>query len=140
MSGSEYRDLVGEADALIEAGRPTEAVALLKEAVAAGRAGPLARLALARAQTASGDNTGATETLREAQHLLPSSAQAAAAFGDALAAAGALPVAIAEYQRALRFDPDNGAAHWGLARVWLAAGEPDKALPHPGGKGSGHAG
>jgi predicted TPR repeat methyltransferase len=49
------------------------------------------------------------------------------AFGEALAAAGALPTAIAEFQRAARLAPDDGRPHWQIALLWLAAGEPDKA-------------
>ena len=48
--------------------------------------------------------------------------------GEALLAAGQLPTAIAEFQRALRIDPAVDEARCMLGRAWLEAGEPDKAL------------
>jgi len=123
-------DLIGEANELLAVGRAHDAAALLREAIASGRAGPLARLAYGRALLAAGLNEQALIELRELRHLLPSSAEAATALGDALLAQEALPVAIAEYQRALRLDSSCQAAELGIARAWLAAGEWEKAQPH----------
>jgi predicted TPR repeat methyltransferase len=65
--------------------------------------------------------------LREADQLSPNTAEVVLAFGEALAAADALPAAIAEFQRAARLAPNDGRPHWQIAQLWLAAGEPDKA-------------
>ncbi len=65
---------------------------------------------------------------REAAGLHPDVAVVATALGEAMLAAGHLPTAIGEFQRALRLDPDSADARLGVARAWLEAGEPDKAL------------
>jgi predicted TPR repeat methyltransferase len=65
---------------------------------------------------------------RETAQLNPGAAPAAFALGEALRQADFLPVAIGEYQRALRLDPDLEAARIGLGSAWLDAGEPEKAL------------
>ena len=65
---------------------------------------------------------------REAASLHPDSAPLALASGEALLAAGLLPDAIAELQRALRIDYTFADARFALGCAWLEAGEPDKAL------------
>ena len=65
---------------------------------------------------------------REAASLEPRNASLALAYGEALRAAGQLPGAIAEFQRALRIDYTFADARFALGCAWLAAGEPDKAL------------
>lgn len=45
-------------------------------------------------------------------------------------AAGDLPAAIAEFERALRLDPGFGAARHALGLAWLEAGEPDRAIDY----------
>jgi predicted TPR repeat methyltransferase len=82
---------------------------------------------LGRALIATGNATAAVEALREASLLSPNTPEIVLAFGEALAASGALPTAIAEFQRAVRLMPDDGRPHWQIALLWLAAGEADKA-------------
>ncbi len=65
---------------------------------------------------------------RETAHLHPGVAAAALALGETLLAAGTLPLAIAEFQRALRLDPDLAQAKFLLGCAWLEAGEPERAL------------
>ena len=65
--------------------------------------------------------------LREASLLSPNTAEVVLASGEALAAAGSLPTAIAEFQRAVRLAPDDGRPHWRIAQLWLSAGEGEKA-------------
>ena len=45
-------------------------------------------------------------------------------------AAGDLPAAIAEFDRAVRLDPGSAAARHALGLAWLEAGEPDRAIEH----------
>jgi len=68
------------------------------------------------------------EAAREAALLHPGDAGRALDHGEALLAAGRLPEAIGELQRALRLDHENAEARHALGRAWLAAGEPEKAL------------
>ncbi len=116
------------AAALIETGRPAEAARFLQARLDAGRGGLLARLELVRAWLAAGDSDAALDAARETASLNPNVAIAIVALGDALLAAGHLPTAIAEYQRALRSDPASGDARLKLGLAWLEAGEADKAL------------
>jgi predicted TPR repeat methyltransferase len=122
-----FLDPVAESAELIAAGRAAEVVARCEALLAASRGGALTRYALGRGLLALGRVSDALETLREATQLAPSSTDIAIAMGDALAINGALPTAIAEYQRAIRLDPSATHAHLKLAALWLDAGEPDKA-------------
>ena len=65
-------DPCAEADALVAAGSPERAVALLRACLAQGRGGILMRLALGRALLVTGDKENALEVLREASALAPS--------------------------------------------------------------------
>jgi predicted TPR repeat methyltransferase len=73
-------------------------------------------------------NARLLDEAREAALLRPDVAQLALAHGEALLAAGRLPGAIGEFQRALRLDHAYADARLALGRAWLAAGEPEKAL------------
>jgi predicted TPR repeat methyltransferase len=50
------------------------------------------------------------------------------AAGDALMAAGDLPAAIHQLQRALALDPGSDAANYALGCAWLQAGEAERAI------------
>jgi predicted TPR repeat methyltransferase len=50
------------------------------------------------------------------------------AAGDALTAAGDLPAAINQLQRAVELDPASHAANYALGRAWLQAGEAEWAI------------
>ncbi len=122
-----FSDPLGESAALIAAGRAEEVVTRCQALLARGRGGTLTRVALGRALVASGRPQEALDVLREANHSSPNTAEVVLAFGEALAAADALPTAIAEFQRAARLAPDDGRPHWQMAQLWLAAGEADRA-------------
>jgi len=118
---------VEAAQRALEEGRAGEAVALLERNLARGGGGIFARLLFVRSLIACGQNERALSFAREFSLLQPHLADAALALGEALLAKGALPLAIAEFQRALRLDPGLEQARELLARVWLEAGEPEKA-------------
>ncbi|HSC17602.1 MAG TPA: methyltransferase domain-containing protein [Rhizomicrobium sp.] len=120
-------DPLAQARTLLAEGRPDDAVAILKPLAATARAGLLARLELARALSAARQGGNALELARETALLYPSAA-AALGLGEAMLATGQVTTAIAEFQRALRIDPDLHDARAMLGRAWLEAGEPDKAL------------
>lgn len=122
-----FADPLGEPAALIAAGRANEVVARAQALLARGRGGILTHIALGRALTAMGRTSEAIDVLREASLLSPNTAEVVLAFGEALAAAEALPAAIGEFQRAARLAPDDGRPQWQIAQLWLSAGEADKA-------------
>lgn len=117
------------ADALeaLENGRPQEAVALLKPLVDEGRGGVLVRLTLARALAQTGQADDALTLAADTAQLHPDLADAALVLGECLLQAEQLPLAIAEFQRALRLDPALDMARLRLGDAWLAAGEGARA-------------
>jgi len=127
LSVEPFADPLGEPAALIAAGRADEVVARCEALIAQARGGVLTRVALGRGLVAAGRASEAIDVLREASLLSPNTAEVVLAFGEALAAADALPTAIAEFQRAARLAPNDGRPQWAIAKLWLAAGEPEKA-------------
>jgi predicted TPR repeat methyltransferase len=121
-------DLLERARELMASGRPDEAARMLRSMIDAGRGGPLSRLTLVRALRDAGDLAGALSAAREADRLSPNIEEAVLALGETLMALGYLPSAIAEFQRALRLDPDSNAARFDLGCAWAEAGEAEKAL------------
>ena len=109
-------------------GRADEAAQVLEALLAENRGGVLARLACARARMAAGCRDRAFVLARETAALYPGLAEAALGLGEILLQAELLPTAIAEFQRALRLDPDCGQARCLLGCAWLQAGEADRAL------------
>ena len=123
---------IGDAEDLIAAGKPREAASLLQSSLDANRGGLLAQLTLARALREAGDGSAALAVAREAAMMNPDVGVVIVALGEALLATGRLPTAIAEFQRALRLDPENSNARFLLGCAWLEAGEPEKALENFG--------
>jgi predicted TPR repeat methyltransferase len=126
-------DPIEAAEALIASGKAQQAAHELRARLEAGLGGLLARLTLIKALLAADDTDDALAEAREAVSLNPDIAVAVLALGEALLGAsekmsGALPLAIAELQRALRLDPDLVRARELIAAAWLRAGEADKAL------------
>ncbi len=121
-------DPIEAAEALIAAGRGSEAAQDLRARLAAGRGGVLARITLVKALLASNDVEAALAAARDAALLNPDAAVVLVALGEALLAAENLPAAIAELQRALRVNPDMERARYLTGLAWLQAGEAEKAL------------
>jgi predicted TPR repeat methyltransferase len=65
---------------------------------------------------------------REKARINPADVRCALAYGEALADAGMLAEAIAEFQRALRIDYTRADVRFALGSAWLDAGEPERAL------------
>jgi predicted TPR repeat methyltransferase len=120
-------DPLGEAEELIAAGQPQDAVDVLERLHEEGRGGLLLQTLRVRALIAADRPHEAVAVAREAAVLHPSAATAIVALGDALLAAGHVATAIGEFQRALRIDPDLAPARFALGTAWLAAGEAEKA-------------
>jgi predicted TPR repeat methyltransferase len=123
----DYFDPLAEADALIAAGKPDAAVALLEALHGMGQGGVLLQRGRVTAHIAAGNTAAALVIAREAAALFPGVATVAVTLGEALLANDHLATAIAEFQRALRLDPDAIEARVFLGCAWLEAGEADKA-------------
>jgi predicted TPR repeat methyltransferase len=85
-------------------------------------------LTWARALDAAGDFDAALAAARETAGLYPDAAEAALGLGAVFLAGEQLPLAIAEFQRALRLDPDCADARFLIGCAWLEAGEAERAL------------
>ncbi len=120
-------DALEHAKYLLRSGNAAEAAALLGPLIDRG-GGLFARLQFARALSASNAREEALAVARDTALLFPGVAVAALGLGETLLAAGQLPTAIAEIQRALRIDPNLKEARYLLGKAWLEAGEPEKAL------------
>lgn len=117
-----------QAVALLDGGRPVEALEVLRAFRAQGHDGLMVRLIMARALLTAKDIAGAAEEALETALLYPDVAEAAIMAGNVLLVASRLPEAIGEFQRALRIAPENGDARFLLGKAWLEAGEAQKAL------------
>lgn len=120
-------DPVEEAAALIAQGKAPTAIAALRPLVIEGRGGLRARLALARALMAAGENAEAMDLARDASTLAPQDVDAAITLGDALMQAGQLPDAMVHFTRAVALWPDHLGARVAVLRGWIEAGETLKA-------------
>jgi len=126
--GEGFLDPLAETAALVAEGQADVALARCERLIAAGRGSALTRAAHGRVLLALGRSQDAVDALREASQLSPYTAEILLAFGEALASTGALPAAIGELQRAARLAPDDARPQLAIARLWLEAGEADKAL------------
>jgi tetratricopeptide (TPR) repeat protein len=121
---ADFRDHLSFGQALWVAGRPGEAEAELRRAVALAGAVPDARVALISLLARTGRSHEAEAEIRAAERALPEE-QRASVLAQCYAALGQLDRAQVLYQEVLAADPDNLAAQRSLAAVLLRQG----ALP-----------
>lgn len=117
-----------KAEDLLDDGLPDDAAELLRTLINENRAGLLTRQLCVRALIAGQRLDAALDAAKAAYELHPGLAPAALTLGEALLALQNLPVAIAEFQRAIRLDPKLEEAYVKLSQAWLEAGESAKAL------------
>jgi predicted TPR repeat methyltransferase len=127
LEHEEWTDPRDQADRLICDGQAKLGIEKFARNIDEGRGGVLTRLALAKCQTAAAQHNEALATLREAVHIAPQVLDVALAFAGALTCVGALPLAIAEYQKAARLAPDDFRPQWEMAKLWGEVSEWDKA-------------
>ena len=120
--------LVDLGQALIRAGQPEEAVEVLERAIAKNRKDPDARVMLAEAKEALGQNDAALALLREAVGLSPGHRLARMREGRLLEKRKDLPAAIEAYRAAVQADPTDPGALAALGRALLAAGREEEAV------------
>jgi tetratricopeptide (TPR) repeat protein len=109
------------AEALIEAGRPVEALECSERVLSEAPAHGEGLAARARALRALGRSADALEALNELARAWPGSAPAQDARGVLLAEAGGLDEARAAFAAALTLDPAFARAHFGLATLGRVA-------------------
>jgi serine/threonine-protein kinase len=114
--------------ALIKAGRPDEAVAVLREIVRREPRDPEAQRWLGEALRAGGRPEEGVDHLREAVRLHPSDTSKHDQLGMALAAAGSLDEAIAAFEESLRINPRDALARCELGIALGGSGRPEAAI------------
>jgi tetratricopeptide (TPR) repeat protein len=115
--------------AFIAEGRPQVALPHLEEAVRMRPADAAAREALAQTLFRAGRPADAVPHYRELKRFAATPA-GLNNLGSALAAAGRLREAVAEFDEALRLDPDFAEAHDNLAVAYVHLGDLDGAARH----------
>jgi protein O-GlcNAc transferase len=78
----------------------------------------------------NGERKESIAQLGEAVRLLPKSAEAHNALGEAYNAFGEMAAAQPEFERAVELDPRHAQAHVNLAAILLQQGEAARAVPH----------
>ena len=119
--------LAAVANFTLRRGKAADALALAKQAVAAG-ATPSALAALARAQVRMEDAPGALATADKAVAAGSGNAMAHVARGEALVALGKNVEAEAALRQAIQIDPRSALAYSRLARAQLSLARPADAV------------
>ena len=128
QAAAEAYESHGDTDAAISAYRAVLAI----DPSRAGIHFRIGRTLLSRAQQA-GSSASMTETLAEFERELevdPSNGNAAYEIAEIHRKAGELDQAANFFNMALKYYPDFGEAHLGLAAVLMAQQQPDQAVPH----------
>jgi Flp pilus assembly protein TadD len=114
---------------LIETGAVDAAIGEFRAAVAINARSPENHLDLGKALAQAGQQQAAVTEYQKALRLRPRYADAEAAWAKSLAAGGdrALGDAIEHFRRALKSNPDNLTAQYGLAQVLKRQGDENEA-------------
>jgi 4-amino-4-deoxy-L-arabinose transferase-like glycosyltransferase len=118
------------AQALLDAGRPKEAVPLLTAAIAIDGPRPAIRLALGEALLRSGRAGEAIKQLSGIEDSVAATAESALDFGTLALEQHALPEAIRWLQIAVRRAPNRAEAHEKLGVAFFLNGDPPTARPY----------
>jgi tetratricopeptide (TPR) repeat protein len=116
--------------ALLEAGRPAEAIQPLKEALTRDPGSLRVQTNLGCALARAGRPAEAIEHLEAAAQSEPNSPSAQKNLGNALRDTGRLDAAAARYEQALRIDGNDGQAHFLLGDVLVRLGRFQSAENH----------
>jgi protein O-mannosyl-transferase len=123
----EYLYYVNLGNALVDAGRPAEAVSSYQEALRLNPSSSQAHYNLALALQAQGKAEEAMAHFRAALQLQPDLESAEHQLANRLADAGRLEEAIAHYQAALRLDPNHAESYNGLGICYAIDGKLSEA-------------
>ncbi|MDX1546839.1 MAG: tetratricopeptide repeat protein, partial [Rhodothermales bacterium] len=119
-----------QGEALLNAGRYAEAVAVLERAAGQEGAGASTFLNLGVARAYAGDQDGAVEAFEEALRRDPTKSNAHFNLGAIYAARGQPERAEAAFRAAATHDPRSGRAHLELAEILRRSGRCAEAVPH----------
>jgi predicted CXXCH cytochrome family protein len=122
---AEFYMVLGEA--LLNTGKPREAVAVYRDALRLSPDSPRGSIALAGALRASGDNSGAAATLQRAIQIAPASAAAWFQSGAVAFDLGRTAAAIEKMGKAAALDPDLLGVRTGLAEILSRTGDTARA-------------
>ena len=119
----EYLYYFNLANALVDAGKPAEAVPNYQQALRLNPGSGAAHRNLGLALQAQGQNEAAMAEFRAALELQPDDEGAEYQLANRLAEAGRLEEAIARYQAALRLDPQHAESYNGLGICYAMQGK-----------------
>jgi predicted O-linked N-acetylglucosamine transferase (SPINDLY family) len=114
--------------ALLADGRPAEALAVLRQAVAAGDATPVTLLNLALAEDQAGDRAVARRQMQEIAGLLPGWDEPKLRLAQALRADGDMTAAALAYEAVLAINPRREEALVSLGVLRLGGGDAPGAM------------
>jgi VWFA-related protein len=116
-------ELLAQGVKLTQAGKPGEAIALLRGAVRLDPEMPAARFHLANALRSTEDLAGAESQLREAAKLAPDSGVVYNLLGIVLTKRGDVPGAVAEFRKSAQLQPKEAVAHFNLGQALERSGD-----------------
>jgi tetratricopeptide (TPR) repeat protein len=114
---------------LLHAGQFDQAILLFRHAIDLDPNRPVALADLGRAYLAQPGAAGAAKAVQQLKDALsraPTDTRLMVLLGEALQRTGDLEHARAQWEAALKRDPDNLEAHYALAHYWLAKGDAAK--------------
>jgi len=118
------------ADALVETGRPSEAVRELDRVIKANPRFAPAYVALGTIRFKQGKPEQAMRLYHKALDVEPNLHSAHTALGFALLSRGRIDEAAAHFGKAIAYAPTSAQAHYGLAAASYSKGDPAAAIDH----------
>jgi len=130
LAGDDAQGWYNLAAALLDAGRPDDAIQALTESLRLDplRAGAWNLMGVLR--SGKGEVPAAAEAFRRALECSPADVGAATNLGHALRDLGRFAEAETAYRRALDLDPSAADAENGMGALEIARDRPDAAVPH----------
>jgi tetratricopeptide (TPR) repeat protein len=130
QTSDEFRALVADAMAHLQAGRPKEAESAFRAALAMVPADPAVTHNLGVAIAAQGRHQAAIGCFEQALKADPDFVSAHYNRAAALMRLGEIQEATKAFERAAKLDPQHYEAHRALGFLWLSQGERGRALDH----------
>jgi VWFA-related protein len=127
-SGEDAYEMLARGIALLDAGKPGEAIVPLRAALPLNPQIPSVHFNLANALLASGDATGAEGALREAVKLIPESGAMHNFLGIVLGKRSDVTGAVAEFRKSTQIQPKEPNVRFNLAQALEKSGDKTAAL------------
>jgi tetratricopeptide (TPR) repeat protein/spermidine synthase len=120
--------IVDRAEAMLQEGRPEDAIRAAKQALELHAANPNVRRVYANALVAAGDVAGSVEQYQELLHIRPNLTGARVQLASTMARLGRPEEGIQEIREAIRRDPNHAQAHFVLGILLEQVQRPDEAI------------